>query len=139
MVQRPLATMFASVSPVPAKVPSGLRGISVRDEGFVDVWPRRADEASTSANRRECCQWPRNRCTIGQPRQSGLQALLRPAHGQPQACRRSDQKLLDKASSAKTIFPSCRCRPRRKRLPVLAQKVPLANLVLRCAGNGGGD
>ena len=139
MVQRPLATMCASVSPVPANVPSGVSGISVQDGGCVDVWLLRGDAAGTSANRRECCQCLRNRCTIGQPRQSGLQALLRPARDQSQACRRSDQTWLGTAFSARRIFPSCRCRPRCSCWQGVVQKVPSADLVLRCAGHSGCD
>jgi len=56
MVQRPLATMCASVSPVPANVPSGVSGISVQGEGCVDVWLLRGDEAGIAVNRRECCR-----------------------------------------------------------------------------------
>ena len=137
MVQRPLATMCASVSPVPANVPSGVSGISVQGEGFVDVWLRHVDARGTSVNRRECCQSPRSRCTIGQPRQSGLQALLRPVRDQSQACRTSDQTSLGTAFLARRIFPSCRCRPRCSYLQGVVQKVPSADLVLRCAGHGG--
>ena len=139
MVQRPLATMCASVSPVPANVPSDVSGISVQGEGCVDAWLRRVGGASIAVSRRECCQWQRKRCTIGQPRQSGLQALLRPVRDQSQACRTSDQTSLGTAFSVRRIFPSCRCRPRCSYLQGVVQKVPSADLVLRCAGHGGCD